>query len=517
MFLRLADELNSIAFAAGRIAEFRDSLVDARDRLNNLNANTDDVDDAIGRIDGLGNFDNPLIDRRNWVRVVNLAEQVLQRTLRLLRAVDQNAELVIPADDRRFWEDAVNSVFLYRPVDLLDYLERYWSSVQGNGRNYVGDDVRNERTRRALGEPARVGQYPHISNVRGPVGAISDNPGLFLPGNYPRIPSVPDPERFPNLPEDEFVYPVWQHLIYAYAIENTRIVEIFRRVLREMLTGERLGRPNPTVLSWLRDTEELFFTDRLGHWIFSPVSRLRDDAGAIRRNAYYRMFGMDLNHGMEDGRSYPYPKPDAANRDFASTFEQLLRETWRGYANRRNQIGMNSTDNAYLGDLVLKLHDMLMDRRMYGNLAREEFYSVATLSWFHLTVSANTQVVTTFQAHGNNAADRLRAIGERVGLPAHTRAYNYFLMANELSEILSQIETGALNATNTQNLYDDTIAPRTANMMLTILNHWSAATGRNLKEFVGVPGQYLPQTSFAMPASLVQQGGNGYHKLARAK
>ena len=35
----------------------------------------------------------------------------------------------------------------------------------------------------------------------------------------------------------------------------------------------RLGRPGSTVLSWLRTTEELFFTDRLGHWIFSPVSR----------------------------------------------------------------------------------------------------------------------------------------------------------------------------------------------------------------------------------------------------
>jgi hypothetical protein len=363
-----------------------------------------------------------------------------------------------------------------------------------------------------------IGAPPYIGNVRPPVAAIPNGPYFhpFFPNDPPRIPPIPDPDNFPYIPGQDAI-PVWQHIIYAYAIENTRIVEIFRRVLREMLTGERLGRPNPTVLSWLRDTEELFFTDRLGHWIFSPVSRLRDDAGAIRRNAYYRMFGMDLNHGTEDGRSYPYSKPDAANRDFASTFEQLLRETWRGYTNRRNQIGMNSTDNAYLGDLVLKLHDMLRDRRMYGNLAREEFYSVATLSWFHLTVSANNQVVTTLQAHGNNAADRLRAIGERVGLPAHTRAYNYFLMANELSEILSQIETGALNANNTQNLYDDTIAPRTTNTMLTVINHWSAATGRNLKEFVGAPGQYQPQTTFAMPATLVQQGGNGYHSLVRTK
>ena len=33
----------------------------------------------------------------------------------------------------------------------------------------------------------------------------------------------------------------WDHLIYAYMIENTRIYEIFRRVLHEFVHGETLG------------------------------------------------------------------------------------------------------------------------------------------------------------------------------------------------------------------------------------------------------------------------------------
>ena len=41
-----------------------------------------------------------------------------------------------------------------------------------------------------------------------------------------------------NLP-DEWS-PVWDHLIYAYMIGNTRIYEIFRRVLHEFLHGEKL-------------------------------------------------------------------------------------------------------------------------------------------------------------------------------------------------------------------------------------------------------------------------------------
>src|SRR5215475_11191035 len=46
----------------------------------------------------------------------------------------------------------------------------------------------------------------------------------------------------------------WQHLIYAYMIENTRIYEIFRRVLHEFLHGEKLGSPTAASQIWLRNT-----------------------------------------------------------------------------------------------------------------------------------------------------------------------------------------------------------------------------------------------------------------------
>jgi len=35
----------------------------------------------------------------------------------------------------------------------------------------------------------------------------------------------------------------WDHLIYAYMIANTRIRPIFRRVVHELLHGERFGAP----------------------------------------------------------------------------------------------------------------------------------------------------------------------------------------------------------------------------------------------------------------------------------
>ena len=50
----------------------------------------------------------------------------------------------------------------------------------------------------------------------------------------------------------------WDHLIYAYMIENTRVYEIFRRAVYEFMHGEKIGTPTDQSQQWLRNTEELF-------------------------------------------------------------------------------------------------------------------------------------------------------------------------------------------------------------------------------------------------------------------
>jgi len=453
---------------------------------------------------------------------IQLAEQVDIRTKSVndlqyndaLYGKDAAHPFLIQISD---WNTAVNDVFDYRPVDLLDYLEQFWAMPTGQAYAY-GADIAGNRLRRKFAEPVVIGQGPENTNVRPAV----IHPDISIPRDINDDWFLSYNDFFdPHGSQKKFITPAWKHIIYAYAIENTRVLDIFQRVLREVITSERLGRPNSKVLAWARNTEELFFTDRLGHWIFSPVSRLRDDAGAIRRNAYYRMLGMELNHGTEDGRPYSFSKPDAANREFSRTFEQILRETWRGYVNRDNSSGEKQTDNASLFDLTNRLQDMLRDRRINTAMAREEFYSVATLSWFHLTLSSNNEVIEWLKAEGNNAAERLRAIGMRVGLAPHTRAYNFFEMATELSEMLTRFEGIAFTEANVMSLYDnkdDAGNPLTSysRQMLKIINHWSAATGRNLKEFVGSPGQYVQETSFAMSRSIAP-GGNGYRSLAKTK
>jgi hypothetical protein len=269
---------------------------------------------------------------------------------------------------------------------------------------------------------------------------------------------------------------LWDHLIYAYMIENTRVYEIFRRVLHEFFHGEKLGIPTTEAQLWLRNTEELFYRDGVPFSIVGLQSHVRPDMGASRRNAYFRMFGMDLNHGSEDGRPYSYVKADAFNNEFVNTFEELLRETWVAYANRGNINGPKPTDPGKLTTLVKNLQNMLTARRTYGNLAREEFACVAMMSWMHLTLESNFPIVEVLSAQASSPEQRLFKIAQRVGVPAHALSQSYFDIAGPISSILINIEVNGESIV--PGLQADGQILRDMN---TIITHWTAITGHDVK------------------------------------
>ncbi|MEA2245096.1 MAG: hypothetical protein QOD24_4652 [Solirubrobacteraceae bacterium] len=276
---------------------------------------------------------------------------------------------------------------------------------------------------------------------------------------------------------------LWDQLIYAYLVENTRAYEIFRRVLEEFAYGERLGTPTDATQRWLRTTEQLLYSAEAPFQIYSLTSWIRNDHRATRRNAYFRMFGMDLNHGTDDGRPYPYPRAAASNTEFVVTWEEFLREVWRGIENFTNQSGPSPTDDAAIARLARTLDDMMRVRREGGNLGRDELWHVSMLSWLHLTVSFDSPLVLDLEAQGNSAEDRLLKIGERVGLPAHSRSGEYFRLADDMSFILRLIELAQFNTTaGAKLLYEKSSTdPKAFDAMIAIIRDWSMATGRDMK------------------------------------
>lgn len=274
----------------------------------------------------------------------------------------------------------------------------------------------------------------------------------------------------------------WDHLIYAYMIENTRIYDVFGRVVRELLHGEQLGVPLPGSDHWLRNTEELFYKDPAPLLVTTLASHVRPDLSATRRNAYYRMFAMDLNHGTDDAKEYPYTKAKASNNTFVATFEDLLREVWVGISNKNNQSGVNPTDDDKIVNLANMLHDMLISRRVTGNLSREEFHAVSTMSWFHLTLEFNSPIVETLRAISASPEQRLFKIAEQVRLPAHGHSRSFFELADPMSRILTLIETGTVKSPgDAATFYNPSGGNTVPDDMNTIITHWSILSGKEMK------------------------------------
>lgn len=359
-------------------------------------------------------------------------------------------------------------VFNIHPLQLHRYLEEAW----------------------AVGAQAPAPFAPQTAFLGNPnLPALYALNPLFTAANAPLSSAIPGSGPVPALPlpatSTSALTPAplpWDHLMYAYLIENTGVIRIFRRVIEAFAVGEALEVPNDEARLWLRATEELFFRDPPPFHVSSLTSLARPDLDATRRNAYWRLFGMDLNHGQEDGRPLPYVRGTGANRNFVDQWERFQSEVWQGYLNRRNSSGENSEDPEAVANHAEALARMLQARRLQGNLAREEFFFVSMMSWFHLTLEFDTPIVEVLRAQAPSPAERLRKIGERVGLPADPRSRNFFDMATEASAILRAIELDAFNnPANVTVLYDDTPGNPVRTTILAVINNWSAATGRNVK------------------------------------
>lgn len=285
-------------------------------------------------------------------------------------------------------------------------------------------------------------------------------------------------------------FPIWDHLAYAFALENTRAVQVARKVVTAYRTGESLGIPSVFTQRWLDATESLLYggSGLLRPW--TATSEIRPSGEEIRRNLYWRVLGMDLAFGDEDNAPVRYVKASTANTSFVALFEELLHEIWQSITNTRNVAGTNTADDDRIFRLSQQLTFVLRARRQNQYLAREELVAVTALGWVELTLSTNTPVVIDLKAQATSASDRLRIIGERVGLAPHSRSGSFFAMASDLSVLLRAIEANYVTGPDRAWLYyadqPPEPLPQGARLLTSharrIITEWSAATGRDLKQ-----------------------------------
>jgi len=281
----------------------------------------------------------------------------------------------------------------------------------------------------------------------------------------------------------------WDHLGYSYALENTRAVQILRRVVRGYRSGESLGIPKPDTQRWLDITETLLFgtTSPVGAWL--PASEVRRNAEDVRRNAYDRLFGVQLAFGSDDNQASNYEKSNVSNTHFVRLFEELLFEVWQAITNVKNQSGVNSTDDDRIYRLAQELAFVLRSRRLQNTLDREELIAATALGWTELTFNADWSVIEDLGVKGTNEAARCKALGQKVGLPAHSKSEALFGMAADLSTFLRAIEAEVVTKGTAWALYLEqqppgTLPPAPDPIGLEsrrLITEWAAATGKDLK------------------------------------
>lgn len=278
----------------------------------------------------------------------------------------------------------------------------------------------------------------------------------------------------------------WDHLGYAYVVENTRIIQILKRIVRQYRTGESLGVPSYDTRRWLDVTEALLFgaSNPLSAWL--STSSVRPDSENNRRNAYWRLLGLDLSFGTEENGAANYVKPPAANTGFVTVLEELFTELWIAIVNLQNNSGENRTDDDRIYRLAEHLGAMLRSRRQDEMLLREELAGSTAMAWAELSISFNTPLVKDLNADATSPGARLKLLGDRVGLPAHPYSDALLSMSTEFSLFLRTIEADVIkNSSDAALLYVASTTAGTGPIGIEtrrVVTEWAAATGKNLKE-----------------------------------
>lgn len=288
----------------------------------------------------------------------------------------------------------------------------------------------------------------------------------------------PPPIALPKPPGDPGV-PSWDHLGYSYVLENTRATQIFRRVVSEYRSGESLGVPSPETRRWLEATEALLHgaANLIAPWL--STSNARQDPEYMRRNAYWRLLGMDLAFGTPDNRQAEYVKASAANTDFVRLFEELLYELWRAISNINNQVAGNETDQDRIFRIAQELQFVLRSRRLGEMIDREELAAATVLGWIELTLSNDNFVISDLKAQSTSSANRLRLIANRVGIPAHSKSAALLSMSEHISILLRTIESAVISESSVTMLYQPGTGIGEATRR--VITEWAAATGKDLK------------------------------------
>lgn len=386
---------------------------------------------------------------------------------------------------------AANLLFAQHPQNLSSWLEEAWASfflppARGNPQDI-------------LGSPA-----PGIIN------------GLVRPG--PAAPGGRPPSGLPlPVPNQQFL---WHDLIYSYLIESTGVVEVMSEVIRRILVGETLDALTVAGQQWVRSTHSLFFSEAPPFQVLPIGGLLRPEGRIARRNAYWRMYSMDLPHPLPPSSMSAISQPwkldvgAGVNTGFRAQWTDFLRQVWQGLENRTNLSGAKSTDPSYVALLAESIRDMMRLRRRGGQLVREEAAYASMMTWFQITLATDTPIIVDLNATAVSPEERLIKLAQRVGMAPAPRSRELFLLALPASELMRDIELGAFATGALAAALFPIVGTPLSARATDVIDLWQSATGERIKDgrltsTGGTPPQPLRLPTAAAPVPVPVGTTNG--------
>jgi hypothetical protein len=288
---------------------------------------------------------------------------------------------------------------------------------------------------------------------------------------------------------------IWDHLIFAYLLELTGVVEIFRAIIERAAFGGDLGQLSPQTMQFLRTTEWLLFSDPFPTSILTSGTRFGRTDDEMRITYYRWMFGADLPHKPERSK---LQWPTDSYRGFFPTLEGMLREVWIGIENAKNISGVNAADPTSISIYAQNLAYTLQTLRIGGRFAREEFTAVSKLSWLGLALYTNNFLIQDLQCEAGDQAGRLENLAMRVNMRSHLQSRHLFNLAQPLSYFLQTIEMNTLSTiTGAQSTYQPVTGNVVEQNAEVVVDEYSAATGIDLK---AKPVSMIERTKVTAPA-----------------
>jgi len=166
----------------------------------------------------------------------------------------------------------INSLFTYHPLQISAITETVWLNRYNAASSQTSSPFFPWSPQVAypiLNAPFFSG-YDWTDPTPVPLGPPG---GLVLPINQPGIQQTWDGTS----PTNSAHATNWDHLIYAYIIENTRIFDIFAKVLETYMLTEQLETPSRESQLFWRNLEYLIFGDAIPSMVWTTTSRSRRD------------------------------------------------------------------------------------------------------------------------------------------------------------------------------------------------------------------------------------------------